>query len=126
MQLLDGEIAALLEEQNTDLFTKSWQAQAAFEHVLRIGREVDVETAPPGCAPLPSRGTRLLPTTCPKCGTPVRADALEWVDGFLLGRYRAFLRSAYQQREETTSRNAGLKVFYPLRRRVSRIMTFLP
>lgn len=68
MQLLDGEIAALLEEQNTDLFTKSWQAQAAFEHVLRIGREVDVETAPPGCAPLPSRGTRLLPTTCPKCG----------------------------------------------------------
>jgi hypothetical protein len=47
MQLLDGEIAALLAGQNTDLFTQSRQAQAAFEHALRIAQEVDVQTAPP-------------------------------------------------------------------------------
>jgi hypothetical protein len=47
MQLLDGEIAALLAGQNTDLFTQSRQAQAAFEHALRIVQEVDVQTAPP-------------------------------------------------------------------------------
>ncbi|PWB50540.1 MAG: hypothetical protein C3F13_16440 [Anaerolineales bacterium] len=47
MQLLDGEIATLLAGQNTDLFTQSRQAQAAFEHALRITQEVDVQTAPP-------------------------------------------------------------------------------
>ena len=47
MQLLDGEIAALLSGQNTDLFTQSRQAQAAFEHALRIAQEIDVQAAPP-------------------------------------------------------------------------------
>ena len=47
MQLLDGEIAALLAGQNTDLFTQSRQAQSAFEHALRIAQEVDVQSAPP-------------------------------------------------------------------------------
>jgi hypothetical protein len=47
MQLLDGDIAALLSGQNTDLFTQSRQAQAAFEHALRIAQEVDVHSAPP-------------------------------------------------------------------------------
>jgi hypothetical protein len=47
MQLLDGEIAALLAGRNTDLFSQSRQAQAAFEHALRIAQEVDVQTAPP-------------------------------------------------------------------------------
>jgi hypothetical protein len=46
MQLLDGEIAALLAGQTTDLFTQSRQAQVAFEHALRIAQEVDVQTAP--------------------------------------------------------------------------------
>ncbi len=47
MQLLDGEIAALLAGQNTDLFTQSRQAQAAFEHALSIAQEIDVLSAPP-------------------------------------------------------------------------------
>lgn len=47
MQLLDGEIAALIAGQNTDLFTQSRQAQAAFEHAMRIAQEVDVQSAPP-------------------------------------------------------------------------------
>ncbi len=47
MQLLDGEIAALLAGQNSDLFTQSRQAQAAFEHALRITQEIDVQAAPP-------------------------------------------------------------------------------
>lgn len=47
MQLLDGEIATLLAGQTTDLFTQSRQAQAAFEHALRIAQDVDVQTAPP-------------------------------------------------------------------------------
>jgi len=47
LQLLDGEIAALLAGQNSDLFTQSRQAQAAFEHALRITQEVDVQSAPP-------------------------------------------------------------------------------
>ena len=47
MQLLDGEIATLLAGQNTDLFAQSRQAQATFEHALRIAQEVDVKTAPP-------------------------------------------------------------------------------
>ncbi len=47
MQLLDGEIAALLAEQNPDLFTQSDQAQSAFEHALRIAQEIDVQSAPP-------------------------------------------------------------------------------
>ncbi len=47
MQLLDGEIAILLAGQNLDLFTQSRQAQAAFEHALRIAQKVDVQTAPP-------------------------------------------------------------------------------
>ena len=55
MQLLDGEIAALLAGQNTDLFTQSRQAQVAFEHALRITQEVDVLTAPPALDGL--RGT---------------------------------------------------------------------
>lgn len=47
MQLLDGEIVALLAGQNPDLFTQSRQAQAAFEHALRIGQEIDMQAAPP-------------------------------------------------------------------------------
>jgi hypothetical protein len=47
MQLLDGEIATLLSGQNIDLFTQSRQAQAAFEHALRITQEIDVQAAPP-------------------------------------------------------------------------------
>ncbi len=47
MQLLDGEIAILPAGQNLDLFTQSRQAQAAFEHALRIAQKVDVQTAPP-------------------------------------------------------------------------------
>ena len=47
LQLLDGEIAALLAGQNSDLFTQSRQAQAAFEHALRIAQEIDVQSAPP-------------------------------------------------------------------------------
>ncbi len=47
MQLLDGEIAALLAGQNSDLFTQSRQAQIAFEHALRIAQEIDVQAAPP-------------------------------------------------------------------------------
>ncbi|MCL4559866.1 MAG: hypothetical protein M1281_04520 [Chloroflexi bacterium] len=47
MQLLDGEIAALLAGQNSDLFTQSRQAQTAFEHALRIAQEIDVQSAPP-------------------------------------------------------------------------------
>ncbi len=47
MQLLDGEIAALLAGQNADLFTQSRQAQAAFEHALSIAQEIDVQSAPP-------------------------------------------------------------------------------
>ncbi len=53
MRLLDGEIAALLAGQNADLFTQSRQAQAAFEHALRIAQEIDVQAAPRlwmGCA----------------------------------------------------------------------------
>lgn len=47
MQLLDGEIAALLAGQNADLFTQSRQAQGAFEHALSIAQEIDVQSAPP-------------------------------------------------------------------------------
>ncbi len=47
LQLLDGEIAALLAGQNSDLFTQSRQAQTAFEHALRIAQEIDVQLAPP-------------------------------------------------------------------------------
>src|SRR5512140_857169 len=47
MQLLDGEIAALLAGQNSDLFTQSRQAQTAFEHALRIAQEIDMRSAPP-------------------------------------------------------------------------------
>ena len=47
MQLLDGEIAALLAGQTTDLFTQSRRAQAAYEHALRIAQDVDVHIAPP-------------------------------------------------------------------------------
>ena len=47
MHLLDGEIAALLAGQNTDLFTQSRQAQAAFEHALQIAQDIDVQAAPP-------------------------------------------------------------------------------
>lgn len=47
LQLLDGEIAALLAGQNSDLFTQSRQAQAAFEHALRIAQEIDVQSGPP-------------------------------------------------------------------------------
>jgi hypothetical protein len=47
LQLLDGEIAALLAGKNPDLFTQSRQAQAAFEHALRIAQEIDVQAAPP-------------------------------------------------------------------------------
>ena len=47
MQLLDGEIAALLSGQNTDLFIQSRQAQAAFEHALRIVQEIDRQAVPP-------------------------------------------------------------------------------
>ena len=47
MQLLDGEIAALLAGQNSDLFTQSRQAQTAFEHALRIAQEIDVQSTPP-------------------------------------------------------------------------------
>ena len=47
LQLLDGEIAALLAGQNSDLFTQSRQAQAAFEHALRIAQEIDMQSAPP-------------------------------------------------------------------------------
>ena len=46
MQLLDGEIAALLAGQNAELFTQSRQAQAAFEHALSIAQVVDVQSAP--------------------------------------------------------------------------------
>jgi hypothetical protein len=47
MQLLDGEIVALRSGQNTDIFTQSRQAQAAFEHALRIAQEIDIQAAPP-------------------------------------------------------------------------------
>jgi len=47
MRLLDGEMASLLAGQNLDLFTQSREAQAAFEHALRIAREIDVQTIPP-------------------------------------------------------------------------------
>ena len=47
LQLLDGEIAALLAGQNLDLFTQSRQAQTTFEHALRIAQDIDVQTAPP-------------------------------------------------------------------------------
>ena len=61
MQLLDGEIAALIAGQNTDLFTQSRQAQAAFEHAMRIAQEVDVQSAPPALDGL--RGTAAGTTT---------------------------------------------------------------
>ncbi len=47
MRLLDGEITAVMGGQNSDLFTQSDQAQAAFEHALRIVQDIDVQTAPP-------------------------------------------------------------------------------
>ena len=64
MQLLDGEIAALIAGQNTDLFTQSRQAQAAFEHALRIAQEVDVQirsTSPGWSAGNSSRHNLCLP-----------------------------------------------------------------
>ena len=45
--LLDGEITALVEGQNADLFAQSGQAQAAFEHAVRIFQDIDTHTAPP-------------------------------------------------------------------------------
>ena len=52
LRLLDGEIAALLAGKDADLFTQSRQAQAAFEHALRISQEVDVQEAPAALAGL--------------------------------------------------------------------------
>ena len=52
MVLLDGEITAVLDGQNTDLFTQSDQAQAAFEHALQISRDIDIQTAPPALSGL--------------------------------------------------------------------------
>ena len=46
MQLLDGEIAALLAGQ-TRICLPNPAGQATFEHALRIAQEVDVQTAPP-------------------------------------------------------------------------------
>src|SRR5664279_4990012 len=43
MQLLDGEIAALLAGQNADLFAQSRQAQVAFEHALQIAQDIDIQ-----------------------------------------------------------------------------------
>ena len=74
MQLLDGEIAALLAGQNTDLFTQSRQAQAAFEHALHIAQEVDVQTAPPALDGL--RGTA---TTTASAYLEAARLALRWV-----------------------------------------------
>jgi hypothetical protein len=47
LHLLDGEIAGLLAGPNTDLFTQSRQAQAAFEHALQLAQDIDVPAAPP-------------------------------------------------------------------------------
>lgn len=47
LRLLDGELAALLAGQTIDLFTQSRQAQAVFEHALRIAEKIDVQEAPP-------------------------------------------------------------------------------
>jgi len=52
LRLLDGEIAALLQGSSPDLFTKSSQAQAAFEHALAIAQKIDVQSAPPALAGL--------------------------------------------------------------------------
>jgi hypothetical protein len=55
LNLLGGEIAALLSGKNTDLFSQSRQAQAALEHALQIAQEIDARPAPPALDGL--RGT---------------------------------------------------------------------
>ena len=47
LNLLDGEIAALLSEKNPDLFSQSRQAQAALEHALQIAQRIDAQPVPP-------------------------------------------------------------------------------
>ena len=47
LNLLNGEIAALLSEKNPDLFSQSRQAQAALEHALQIAQRIDAQAVPP-------------------------------------------------------------------------------
>jgi hypothetical protein len=47
LRLVDGEIAAILANDTTDLFGQSRHAQRAFEHILEISQDIDQHEAPP-------------------------------------------------------------------------------
>lgn len=69
--------AAFYTNITRKLSTKG-MAKAAAELQGEFGDQVAALPARLRLAPQPRHG--LLPTTCPKCGAPMHADALEWVD----------------------------------------------
>ena len=60
-----------------ELAAMGLQAEAAEITALLTGMPI---SQAPAAAPAAAAQTRLLPTTCPSCGGPVRSDEVEWVD----------------------------------------------